>query len=202
MNDDSSLNLEVEVKFLANLTAVRQKLLAVGAVVQSPRIFERNLVLDTAENRLYGRNQLLRLRQDTAVTLTFKGETAEDAASEAKVREELEIQVSDFATAVTLLNRLGFYPRKTYEKYRETFCLNGVEVALDEMPYGNFVELEGPEAAIKAAAAALGLDWNQRLVTNYLALMDKIKAHYNLPFDDITFANFGGLSISVADALA
>ncbi len=198
----SALNLEVEVKFLAgDLTAVRQKLLDVGAVVKAPRVLERNAVLDTADNELYAHDKLLRLRRDTAVTLTFKGQVAEDALSEAKVREELEVKVDDFDTAVLILNRLGYFPRKTYEKQRETFRLGDVEVTLDEMPYGDFVELEGPEAAIKAAAAALGLDWNQRLLTNYLALMDKVKAYYNLPFDDVTFDNFRGLTISVADVL-
>ena len=37
-----------------------------------------------------------------------------------------------------------------YEKYREAFDLNDLEIVLDEMPYGNFVELEGNEQAIKA----------------------------------------------------
>jgi len=31
-----------------------------------------------------------------------------------------------------------------YEKYRTTFTIGSLEVVLDELPYGNFVEIEGP----------------------------------------------------------
>jgi adenylate cyclase class 2 len=77
-----------------------------------------------------------------------------------------------------------------------------VEVVLDEMPFGNFLELEGDEASIKTAVATLKLDWSKRLVTNYLALMGQVKNHYNLHFVDLTFANFEELSISVAAVLS
>jgi len=72
---------------------------------------------------------------------------------------------------------------------------------LDELPFGKFVELEGPEAAIKTAAARLGLGWERRILDNYLALMARLKAAHNLPFDDLTFANFENYAISVADIL-
>lgn len=198
----SSERLEVEVKFLVDdLTDVRQRLLAAGAEVVRPRTYERNLRLDTEDEMLLQRWQLLRLRQDTAVTLTFKGPTASQQGSEVKVREELEVQLDDFDTAVTLFQRLGFHPTQIYEKYRETFSLNAVEVLLDELPFGDFVEIEGEEQAIKQTAAQLGLDWSRRVTTNYLALMEQLRAHHNLPFRDLTFDNFAGQSVSIADVL-
>ncbi len=195
--------LEVEVKFwVAQLTAVRQQLLSGGAVLKKPRVFERNLRLDTPDERLLQQRQLLRVRQDTAVTITFKGEQLTLPASEAKVREEVEFQASDLETAVLLFQRLGFNPVQVYEKYRETFQWDDVEVVLDELPFGNFIELEGPEPAIKAAALRLNLDWNRRILTNYLALMAQLKAYHHLPFTDLTFTNFGDLPFSIADILA
>lgn len=195
-------HLEVEVKFLlGDLAAFRERLVAAGAVVHAPRIYERNLRLDTPEQGLLARRQLLRLRQDTAVRLTFKGEAPDAAGSEAKVYEELEVGVSDWETAVLLFRRLGFAPVQVYEKYRETFAWQDVEIVLDELPYGDFVELEGEEAALKTAAAALGLDWSRRITTNYLALMAQLKAQHNLPFDDLTFANFQTTPARAADAL-
>ena len=66
-----------------------------------------------------------------------------------------------------------------------------VEVVLDEMPFGTFVELEGPsDERLKAAAAALGLDWSRRVLANYLALMELARSAFDLPFRDLTFANF------------
>jgi adenylate cyclase class 2 len=199
---EKNSNLEVEVKFLVDdLAGWRERLLAAGAVSVKPRVYELNIRLDTADQALLKQLQLLRLRQDTAVRLTFKGPAPEDMVSEAKVREELEITVGNFDTAVLIFQRLGFDPVQVYEKYRETFQLADVEVVLDEMPFGNFLELEGSEAGIKTAVATLGLDWNKRLVTNYLAIMAQLKSRYNLPFDDITFANFANLNVAVADVL-
>jgi len=198
-------HLEVEVKFLvASLVEVRERLVAaVGAVLLKERVFERNMSLDTAVSTLYHHDELLRLRQDTAVTLTYKGRSLEaEQGSEAKVREELEVTVSDLETAVTIFRRLGFAPRTVYEKYRETWQLGTVVVTLDELPFGNFVELEGEESAIKETAVTLNLPWAERVVSNYLALMTAVKTHHQLPFDDLTFANFAGLGISVADVLS
>lgn len=190
--------LEVEVKFyVPDLHAFRQQLLAAGAALHKPRVYERNVRFDDADASLLARRQLLRLRQDTAVRLTFKGEPQGEGCPDVKVREELEMTVTDFDTAVAILERLGFRPQQIYEKYRETFHLGTVEVVLDELPFGNFIELEGEEAAIRAAAAALELDWQQRIVTNYLDLMAELKRHHQLPFDDLTFNNFAGRHISV-----
>ncbi|MCB8946132.1 MAG: class IV adenylate cyclase [Ardenticatenaceae bacterium] len=195
-------NLEVEVKFLVDdLAQWRGRLLGVGAVLAKARVYERNVRLDTADDALLKKWQLLRVRQDTAVRVTFKAPGPAGVVSEVKVREELEMEVGDFDTAVLIFQRLGFAPVQVYEKYRETFRLDGVEVVLDEMPFGNFMELEGSEAGIKTAVATLDLDWDKRLVTNYLAIMADLKAHYNLPFDDITFANFADVDVSVAAVL-
>ncbi len=74
-----------------------------------------------------------------------------------------------------------------------------VEVVLDEMPFGNFVELEGEEKEIRKTADLLQLDWDNRILDNYLALMSRLKAHHELPFDNLTFENFADLDISIAD---
>ena len=195
-------NLEVEVKFFVpELAAFRERLLAAGAELKKPRIYERNVRFDTADERLYQELSLLRLRQDTAVTLTYKGTPENLPDSEAKVREELEVQVSDFDTLSQIFQRLGFAPMQVYEKYRETFEWQNVEIVLDELPYGNFIELEGEEGGIKTAVSHLNLHWQDRIVDNYLGLMAQLKAHHNLPFNDLTFANFANLNISIADVL-
>lgn len=184
-------HLEVEVKFLvANLTAVRNRVIEAGAKLRRERVWEQNVRYDTVEDSLLQRGELLRLRQDKRAIITFKGLSQEAIHSEAKVREELEITVDDFDTAAAIIRRLGFSARQTYEKYRETFSLGEVEIVLDELPFGDFVELEGTEPAIKQAAAALNLDWQKRLTINYLALLEMAKEHYQLPFNDLTFANF------------
>jgi adenylate cyclase class 2 len=192
--------LEIEAKFnVPTVEPYRAHLLALGATLSQKRVFERNLLLDTPDQQLRQAEQVLRLRQDNAVRLTFKSKPIDH--SEMKVREEIEMEVGDLETAVILFDRLGYKPQLVYEKYRETYHLGTAEIVLDELPYGDFVEIEGNTAEIKRVAAAMGLDINGRLSHNYLELMFKLKQHHNLPFNDLTFANFADLDIAITDIL-
>lgn len=196
-------HLEIEVKFLVpNLAVARSAILAAGGVLHRARVFERNVRYDTVEGSLRQRIALLRLRDDGQARLTFKGmppDAPEHDQTQARVREELEVVVSDFAIMEMILQRLGYTPQQRYEKYRETFQLGEVEVVLDELPFGNFVELEGPADKLPETAAVLGLSWERRILLNYLALLDELKAQVALPFDDLTFDNFAGRHISLGD---
>lgn len=202
MNTAKTANLEVEVKFfVSDLGVARRRLEADGAELVAPRVYERNVRFDTPDHKLLRRAELLRLRQDTRARLTFKGPAAADAESEAKVREEIELEIADFDRMATILIRLGYSPVQTYEKYRQTWRWHDVEVVLDELPFGEFLELEGEEAAIKVAAAALGLNWSKRILTNYLGLMELCRRSFNLPFSDLTFANFDGITVDMAQLI-
>ena len=202
MNPSSSKHLEIEVKFLLpDLSRFRKHLIDAGAELIAPRIYERNVRYDTAWQSLRLQGKLLRLRQDKAAILTFKGPAQEAVNSEARVREELEINVSDFDTLAAILKRIGLEPVQVYEKYRETFQLGMVEIVIDQMPFGDFTELEGEELDIKNTARQLGLDWRERILANYLALMDQAKVYYQLDFDDLIFDNFTGLDVSMAEVI-
>ena len=195
-------NLEVEVKFLIEEpSGIRQQILDTGAEIVRPRVYERNVRYDTAENALQNRLELLRLRQDMRAILTFKGPAKEDQNSEARVREEIEVEVSDFGQMEIILMRLGYEPQQVYEKYREAFRLGAVEIVLDELPFGTFVELEGDEQAIKQTAELLGLNWRDRILANYLSLMDTLASHHALPFRDLTFDNFKDVQFAVKEIL-
>ncbi len=86
---------------------------------------------------------MLRLRADQAAHLTFKGP---GRCAGRFGRQEIEFEVSDFGAARRLLEALGYRVYTSYEKYRETYRLGQVIIALDEMPFGTFAELEGPSA--------------------------------------------------------
>lgn len=185
--------LEVEVKFcVPSLADVRATMLAAGAHEKKARVFERNIRYDDAEGSLLAARSLLRLRLDTQAKITWKGVPANAALlqSEAKIREEIEIVVSDFDSADLIIKRLGFAPQQSYEKYRETLQLGTVEMVLDQMPYGDFIELEGPEPDIKALAAQLNLDWSKRITTNYLSLLTLFNEQFGVSINDLTFDKF------------
>jgi adenylate cyclase class 2 len=198
MNSDApGENLEIEVKFLIfDLGELKDRLLGLDAILISPRTFEQNIIYDNAWQGLARQAKLLRLRQDAAVRLTFKGASDRQLLSEARVREEIEVTVDDYGRMMAILERIGFEKVHIYEKYRETFSFRQVEVVLDQMPFGDFVELEGSESGIREAADILDLRWERRIVANYLSLFARVKSRCELPFDDITFDNFDAYDIS------
>ncbi len=188
-------NQEIEVKFLiADLPALLEKIEKLGALTLRTRMLEVNLRFDTRDMQLRDRAQVLRLRQDDQALLTFKspGQIVDGVIS----RTELEVSVSDFQTTRAILEVLGFQVFMTYEKYRQNFKLNDLVASVDEMPYGNFIELEGnsPEH-VRATAALLGLDWDQRINLSYTALLSLYNQNTGNSFRDISFEVFSGLNV-------
>lgn len=107
---------EIEVKFLVDdLAALRQQVLALGATVATPCTYEDNLCFDTPDVRLEHQGRLLRLRRDHWNLLTYK-EPPVTPDTVFKVRQEYEIEVSDFVQARALVEKLGFVPVLRYEK--------------------------------------------------------------------------------------
>ena len=189
--------LETEVKLhVPNLDAVAERIRAAGGQLLQPRTFERNVRYDTPEHTLSAQRIVLRLRQDERVRLTYKdAATLHDGALS---RVELEVTLDDFATMDAILQKLGFFPSVRYEKYRTTYRLGAAEIMLDEMPFGHFVEIEGPLEAIQAAQHTLALTDRPRLPLSYLALFEHVKAALKLQMHDLTFAAFADVHVPPA----
>jgi adenylate cyclase class 2 len=187
---------ELEIKFyLTDMPGLQARLEALGARLLVPRGHELNLRFDTPAGDLSHSYQALRLRQDSAARLTYKGPG--QIVGGVRARREIEFIVSDFDAARSLFEALGYQVYLIYEKYRATYELGGVLAVLDELPFGYFAELEGPDAeSIRRAAARLSLDWEARSLDSYTTLFDNLRLALGLTFTDLTFENFKGLNIS------
>jgi len=189
---------ETEIKLrITDVAAFRSALAKLGArnvARGGGRVHEQNILFDTATNQLQQRGQLLRIRTETRaaegkgrkqtqrVVLTFKrpvGSVDEGVESRGahKVREEIELVVSDGEALARIFEGLGMRPWFRYEKFRSTYRLpkaqgwaEGLLIEVDETPIGTFVELEGPGSAIDRAAEALGFAKRDYVVANYFAL--------------------------------
>ena len=186
---------EIEVKFyLSDRARLARRLVELGARLEHEHIHEVNLRLDTPALELTNSGRLLRLRQDTAAHVTFKGPGSLDGG--ARLRQELEFIASDFSIAQALFEALGYQVYMLYEKFRTTYLWDGLLVTLDEMPFGNFTEIEGPDgASIQAAAARLGLNWERRILESYTMLFEQARIALGLTFRDLSFANFAGVQV-------
>jgi adenylate cyclase, class 2 len=191
-------NQETEVKlYTPELGPIRERLEAIGAALTVPRVYEYNVRYDLPDMRLTNNAIVLRLRRDNRIRLTYKG--PQQLIRGVGVREELEVDVSDFEVMEKILHRLGYTVGMAYEKYRTTYELGGAEVVLDEMPFGNFVEIEGDFASINTALTQLELQDAERMARNYSGLFRNVVMNLGLTFRDLTFANFEGLTITRDD---
>lgn len=188
---------EIEIKLLVDdLAALRQRLLALGATLHTPRTYEDNWCFDTPEHRLQQQDCLLRLRRDQRNLLTYK-EPPAAAETAYKVRHEYEIEVSDFAQARALVEKLGFTPVLRYEKYRETFRYQEADILLDDTPLGAVVEIEGRRDVIEWLTTQLELGDAPRLTCSYGEMFEAVRTVYALDFRDMTFDNFKGIDIDL-----
>jgi adenylate cyclase, class 2 len=197
---------EIEVKFyVRDLAGLEERVRARGAVLEAERVFEINLRFDLPDRSLQKAGQVLRLRRDVNNVVTFKGPS--QGAGGASARQEIEFKVDSFKAALHVFEALGYRVVAMYEKYRTTYRLGDVLVTLDEMPIGSFAEIEGAGSegneitaeSIRLAAEALGLDWETRITSSYLALFDQLRQRMGLTARDMSFDQLRGITVTPQD---
>lgn len=180
--------LETELKYLgANLDDVRARLQSLGADFQTKR-FESNTVFDDADRTLKARGILVRLRDDGRKLLTLKRPPEEPVPQGVKAWDEDETELDNPGAVEVLLETLGLSPAFRYEKVREEWKFKGCHICLDVLPFGEFVEIEGPPEAIAEAANSLGLGAGEASQANYHQLNREYRAARGLePEDSFVF---------------
>lgn len=182
--------VEQEAKFrIGDPLGMRIRLEQMGAELVSDHQQEVNTRFDRVDGSMKAAYEVLRLREDQKVRLTYKGPAQK--GTEVSVRTEIEMVVDNADAATAFLDKLGFKPVEKYEKYRTTYHLENVEIVIDELPYGHFLEIEGEsEEKIRQVADRLKLDWDKRCKMSYLELFYRLKEKRGLEHDHLSFADF------------
>ena len=188
------MGVEIEAKMtVESFDPVRARLRAVGAAGPVQH-FEVNTFFDTEDRSLLAADEGLRLRLDRDVAagseknvVTYKGPRQ---LGPLKSREEVELEVSDSAAAVVLLERLGYLRTLSFEKRRESWKLDNCKVELDELPHlGRFVEVEGPdEPSVMKVREKLGLSSRPIVKNSYIALLMSHLQERGIAGRDVRFA--------------
>jgi len=149
------MGVETEIKIrIESVEDFVGLLISHGAERVSERSLEDNIIFDFADSSLKSAHCLLRVRfVGGRGVLTYKGAPRPDGIF--KSREELETGIDNPETAIEILGRIGMRQGFRYQKYRREFALDGVHVAVDETPIGNYAELEGTEEEILNLAQEL-----------------------------------------------
>ncbi|MDH4230533.1 MAG: class IV adenylate cyclase [Nitrospirota bacterium] len=151
---------EIEIKILGiNRTSVEEKLISLGA----RKVFDDEihaLYYDYRDKALRNSGCTLRLRREGSKSVLSLKKDVENR--EAKVREEHEIEVSDFGEMTYLLETIGLNPWLEMKKRRTSYELKGVHFEIDVYhdAYNfipQFLEIEGHDIeTIYACAELLG----------------------------------------------
>lgn len=197
---------ETEVKFhIADVDGLAKRLQDIGAELVSPAIHEYNLRFDTPAGDIYRKGSVLRLRRDSTSHLTFKGKSKN--LDGVLSREEIEFTVGDFESARKFIEALGFKVVAVYEKFRTEYKLGDLHFMMDKLPFGNFLEIEGPNvASIQNVAHELHLNWSAAVKAGYLGILRRLCDGRELDETLLTFEalkesdfNLGDISIRSAD---
>jgi adenylate cyclase class 2 len=196
----SKANLEIEIKLrVTDVPALRRRLKQLRARVITLRTYESNTLYDTPKKDLARRGQLIRIRTkqpssptarktralQTKAILTYKGPAPKSempikhandrprSQSRYKVREEIEIAISDGEQTRRILCSFGLSPLFRYEKFRTTYTIPPIrhlKIEVDETPIGAFLELEGSPSSIDRVARLLGYTRSDYITQTYGAL--------------------------------
>jgi adenylate cyclase class 2 len=195
----TSLEREIKLKF-ASVEEAREAVFAAGCTPRLGRRLQEDALLDTEDEELRRRRCVLRVRVENGKSrVTFKGPVQPSAM---KLREEHETLVGDGEVLLEIFKELGLHIWFRYEKYREEFSHDDVIVAIDETPVGVFVEIEGGEQGIDAAAAALGRTRADYILDSYRSLFLQHRDALGLNASDMVFeAEPAVLRVRAADVL-
>ena len=169
--------LETEIKLpVSDHERVENRLAQLGLKVIRPRHFESNYLFDFPDLRLCKSGRLLRVRFAAGENLlTFKAPPLRGRRFAR--RREIETRVEDGMLLRQVLENLELEVVFTYEKYRTVFAPGAhaslrasPQVAYDETPIGDYLELEGPAKWIDRVAGRLGHSPRDYITATYLAL--------------------------------
>ncbi len=201
-------NRETEVKLpISDLKATRRRLGELGFRPTHRRSLEDNFLFDTPDRALRKVRSILRLRHYGGQWIvTFKGTPAADPLY--KSRLEFETAVESPAAVRSIFQALGFHPVFRYQKFRSHYepadrktirrknprrekrspwLPVHMEIAVDETPIGNYVEIEGSRGAIDRVARALGYAKTDYSTFSYGALYLEDCRKKGIPPGDMVF---------------
>jgi len=149
--------IEIEKKYRltkAQYGEVAAALAQTGAEYQGAD-FEENIIY--RGGALDVSSAVLRVRKiDAKTILTYKRSV--QSGDSVKQRIEHETEIASAEEIENIIENLGFTVSLVYEKRRRTWSFRQVEVVLDELPFGLFMEIEGAVTAIAEAEMRLGIE--------------------------------------------
>jgi adenylate cyclase, class 2 len=147
--------IEIEKKYVLDKKMIvdfTARLAELGATFTG-EVFEENYL--HRGGILDGKPAVLRIRKTGEKTiLTYKERL--DGEGDFKHQIEFETGITDVDATENIIQKLGYKLAVIYEKHRKSWRLGNVEVVLDELPFGYYMEIEGEMDDIVRSEKLLG----------------------------------------------
>jgi len=177
--------IEIEKKFRlkeGQAELIIRRLKKLGAKYKG-KFLERNYLHKGGV--LDGKSAFLRLRKvNKTAVLTYKEKLKTEGSLKQKI--EFETTVGDVPAMEMIIEKLGYKLSILYEKKRKIYHLHGVELVIDELPFGMYMEIEGSIKGIEKVERMLEIDDLVPEPTGYPGLTIK----YGLLVDGVHEAKF------------
>ncbi len=149
--------IETEKKYRLTVPQHRQVLAALKEFDAkfSREDFEENILFQN--DFLIDKRAVLRLRKIGEKTiLTYK----QRIQNEFNIKRQIEYEttIENTEAIEKIIENLGLTPQVIYEKRRQTWHLNNLEIVLDELPFGLFMEIEGSITEIAQVEMLLDIE--------------------------------------------
>lgn len=163
---------EIEVKFKINeKDKMKEKLLSLGVSLCEPykQTTYGFFSINSIEKGIFPR--IRDEKDDIVLTVKVKPKKETNYFE----RMEYSMKISSVKEGEEILKVLGFDDVRVFEKVRQEGELLNTKVTLDELYFGNFIEIEGEKEDIENVIIKLGLEDRERITKAYLALEDDYK---------------------------
>ena len=176
--------IQKQVKFqIKDFDIISKKLIDLEAVFIGG-FFEKTIRYDTDDHCLFDQGIFIRTKSGLRNVLTLKEKTDENDNALLE-RYTTEVEIENIEKMEYILSRMGFTNKVIMEKYRLYFKWNHIEISIDELRFGIYLEIKGEDKEIKKLSKQLGFKNKDMITVTYWDIYDKIKAKdsNNIQFD-------------------
>mgnify|MGYP004594589945 FL=1 len=165
---------EKQVKYkINNFDYISKRLIEIEAIFIGG-FMEKTIRYDNDDLKCSNNGIFIRTKSGMKNVLTLK-EIPTDSSKTSFERITTEIEVDNINKIGYILEKIGLTKKFIMEKYRLFFKYDNVDILIDELPFGIYLEIKGEDNEINRVTKILNIDETDLIKMTYWDIYDKIK---------------------------
>ena len=165
---------EKQVKYkINNFDYISKRLIEIEAIFIGG-FMEKTIRYDNDDLKCSNNGIFIRTKSGMKNVLTLK-EIPTDSSNTSFERITTEVEVDNINKIGYILEKIGLTKKFIMEKYRLFFKYDNVDILIDELPFGIYLEIKGEDNEINRITKMLNIDETDLIKMTYWDIYDKIK---------------------------